>query len=139
MRKAKGKFTHLSQTARIQIEAWLKTKTPIKEIAAMLDVHISTIYREVKRGTYQKKVGYYDGYRYERLYKFKETYSPDIAEQKYRDNLAAKGAQRFQSCELYRKENRRRGIQSRRSTRRNPPQSYPVQNKYLHHHFIQLH
>lgn len=92
MRKAKGKFTHLTQTARVQIEAWLKTKTPIKEIAAMLGVHISTIYREIKRGTYQKKVGYYDGYRYERLYKFKETYSPDIAEQKYRDNLAAKGA-----------------------------------------------
>lgn len=92
MRKTTGKFKHLTQTARVQIEAWLKTKTPIKEIAEMLGVHISTIYREVKRGTYQKKIGYYDGYRYERLYKFKETYSPDIAEQKYRNNLAAKGA-----------------------------------------------
>lgn len=92
MRESQGKFKHLTITQRLQIEAWLKTKTPTKKIAEMLGVHISTVYRELKRGTYQKKVGYYDGYRYERLYKTVTTYSPDIAEQKYRDSLSAKGA-----------------------------------------------
>lgn len=92
MRKAQGKFKHLTITQRLQIEAWIKTKTPIKEIAELLHVHISTIYREIKRGMCQKKVGYYDNYRYERLYKTVTIYSPDIAEQKYRDNLTAKGA-----------------------------------------------
>ncbi len=92
MRKTKGKFKHLSMTKRLQIEAWLKTKTPIKEIAKQLEVHISTVYREVKRGTYRKKEAWYDRYRYEKRYRYKETYSPDIAEKKYRDNLAAKGA-----------------------------------------------
>ena len=95
MRKTKGKFKHLSMTARLQIEAWLKLKTPIKQIAEMLGVHISTVYREVKRGMYQKKVGYSRGDyidKDDRRYKFVETYSPDIAEKKYRNNLAAKGA-----------------------------------------------
>lgn len=95
MRKTKGKFKHLSMTARLQIEAWLKLKTPMKNIAEMLGVHISTIYREVKRGTYQRKIGYYPtNYvdKDDKRYKYVETYSPDIAERKYRDNLAAKGA-----------------------------------------------
>lgn len=95
MRKTKGKFKHLSMTARLQIEAWLQTKIPIKEIAKLLKVHISTVYREVKRGTYQKKIGYYNSDyidKNDRKYKFVETYSPDIAEKKYRNNLAAKGA-----------------------------------------------
>lgn len=92
MRKTKGNFKHLTFTARLQIEAGLKMKMPVKQIAAQIGVHISTVYRELKRGTYQKKVGYYDEYRYETLYRFKETYSPDKAEQRYRNNLSAKGA-----------------------------------------------
>lgn len=92
MRKSKGQFKHLSFTARLNIESGLKMNMPIKQIAEKIGVHISTVYREVKRGTYQKKVGYYDHYRYERLYRYKETYSPDKAEQRYRDNLIAKGA-----------------------------------------------
>ena len=92
MRKTKGKFKHLTLTQRLQIEAWIKTKTPIRKIAELLEVHISTIYRELKRGTYKKKLLWYDHYGYEKRYRYKEIYSPDIAEQKYRDNLAAKGA-----------------------------------------------
>lgn len=57
---------------------------PITKMADELGVHISTIYRELKRG------------RYERLnsdYTTEERYSPDIAEQKYQENLRAKGAE----------------------------------------------
>ena len=92
MRKAKGLYKHLTFTARLQIEAGLKMKMPVKQIAAKVGVHISTVYREIKRGVYRKKIGYYDHYGYERRYRYKETYSPDIAEKRYRDFLAAKGA-----------------------------------------------
>ena len=90
--KGKRHFNHLSFTDRLTIEAALQLKMPIKQIAEKLGVHISTIYREIKRGVYSKKIGYHDHYGYERRYRYKETYSPDIAEQKYRDHLAAKGA-----------------------------------------------
>lgn len=85
-------FSHLSFTARIQIEAWLREKIPIKKIAQNLNVHISTIYREVKRGTYQKKISRYTSFLREKYYIFTETYSPDIAHKKYKDNLTAKGS-----------------------------------------------
>lgn len=55
MRKTKENFKHLTFTARLQIEAGLKMKMPVKQIAAQIGVHISTVYRELKRGTYQKK------------------------------------------------------------------------------------
>lgn len=76
-------FKHLSFCDRLQIEALLKAKVSTKEIAQILGVHISTIYRELKRG------------RYERLnsdYTTESRYSPDIAEQRYRAYLSAKGA-----------------------------------------------
>lgn len=82
-------FKHLSITKRIQIETLLKHKIPVKEIAESIGVHVSTIYRELKRGTYEKKVRKHDYY--ERAYKTVETYSPDIAEEKYRFNLQNKG------------------------------------------------
>lgn len=81
---ARRSFNHLTFTKRLQLEALLKAKTPIKEIAKILDVHISTIYREVKRG------------RYEHLnakdWTTENRYSPDIAHEKYLENLTAKGA-----------------------------------------------
>ena len=46
---AKG-FKHLTKADRIKIEALLKAGHSIKEIADLLHVHRSTIYREVKRG-----------------------------------------------------------------------------------------
>lgn len=77
------KFKHFSENDRLQLEAYLKAgKTPA-EIAVFLHKHISSIYREFKRG------------RYEHLntdYTTEERYSPDIAQSKYRENLAAKGA-----------------------------------------------
>ena len=67
-------------------------KMPVKQIAAKVGVHISTVYREVKRGVYIKKEGWRDRYGYEKRYRYKETYSPDIAEKRYREFLAEKGA-----------------------------------------------
>ncbi|MGN1052445.1 MAG: IS30 family transposase [Candidatus Scatosoma sp.] len=92
MRNTKDTFRHLTFTARLQIEAGLKVKMPINQIAKQIGVHVSTVYREIKRGIYQKKTSYYDHYGYEKRYRYKETYSPDKAEQRYRNNLAAKGA-----------------------------------------------
>lgn len=77
------RYRHLSYTDRLRIEASAKAGRSAKEIAGDLGVHISTIYREVKRG------------RYDHLnsdYTTENRYSPDIADQKYRDNLKAKGA-----------------------------------------------
>ena len=48
---AKG-FKHLTKADRIKIEALLKAGHSIKEIADLLHVHRSTIYREVKRGIF---------------------------------------------------------------------------------------
>lgn len=77
------RFKHLTHTDRLKIEASLKEgKTP-KEISAEIRVHISTIYREVKRGQYtHMNTDLTTDIRY----------SPDIAHDKYRANLAAKGA-----------------------------------------------
>lgn len=46
----KKRFNHLSWTKRLQLEALLKAKMSIKEIAQTLGVHISTVYREFKPG-----------------------------------------------------------------------------------------
>jgi len=43
------KNKHLTSVQRNQIEVLLKTKTPIKKIATLLDKDKSTIYREIKR------------------------------------------------------------------------------------------
>ena len=78
------KFKHFSENDRLQLEAYLKAGKKPSEIAVFLHKHISSVYREIKRG------------RYEHLntdYTTEERYSPDIAQSKYRENLAAKGAE----------------------------------------------
>ena len=77
------KFKHLTKTSRLQLEAYLKINMPVKEIAEHLNVHISTIYREIKRGKcelldYQLRTYV--------------AYSPDIAEEHYQTNLKDKGS-----------------------------------------------
>ena len=54
-----------------------------KEIAEELGVHISTVYRELKRGTYEHLNSDYTT---------EERYSPEKAEARYQEGLAAKGA-----------------------------------------------
>lgn len=77
------RFKHLSKTDRLRIEAFLRAGKKPKEIALEISVHISTIYREVKRGQYEHlNSDWTQEWRY----------SPDIAEEKYQRNLRAKGA-----------------------------------------------
>ncbi len=76
-------FRHLTFTQRLQLEAYLKAKLPKKEIAKLLGVHISTVYREIKRGAYTRLNS--------NTYEYYTFYSPDISEKKYRYNLSAKG------------------------------------------------
>lgn len=83
MASEKGRrFSHLRWKDRLKIEKMLKERKKPKEIAAALHVHTSTIYREMKRGmTVQRTSDLID----------REVYCPDVAENKYRANLAAKG------------------------------------------------
>lgn len=76
-------FKHLTWERRLQIEALLKAGVSPCKIAEQLHVHNSTIYREIKRGQYEHLNG--DDYTTE------IRYSPDMAHQEYRANLAAKG------------------------------------------------
>ena len=47
------KYSFLTSRERIQLETYLKVKKTPKEIARLMNRHISTIYREIKRGSYQ--------------------------------------------------------------------------------------
>jgi len=75
-------FKHLTKTKRLQLEAYLQMKMTKKQIAKELNVHISTIYREIKKGLY-------DHMNYDLTYELR--YSCDLAEEKYQMNLKAKG------------------------------------------------
>ena len=93
MRKKKGHYKCITWQQRLQIEAYLKIGTSKKEIAKLLGVHISTIYREIKRGTYKHKQILYDRYYGGKIgEKFETRYSPDIAEEKYKQGLTVRGA-----------------------------------------------
>ncbi len=76
-------YKHLSFSDRLKIEAWQKVGVKPRVMADELGVHLSTIYRELKRGVYT---------RLNSDYTTEERYSPDIAEERYRENLKAKGA-----------------------------------------------
>lgn len=76
-------FTHLTWNNRLQMEAFLKAGMKPGAIADELGVHISTVYREMKRGCYEHL---------NTDYTTEMRYSPDKAEEKYRFNLTAKGA-----------------------------------------------
>ena len=75
-------FSHVTRSDRITIEAMLKAGSSRKEIAEKIGVHVSTIYREEKRGRYIHTNSDLTE---------EERYSPDIADEKYRENLRAKG------------------------------------------------
>ena len=75
-------YHHFTWTERLQIEAWLKVGTKKKEIARLLNKNINSIYRELKRGEYLHLNSDYTT---------EIRYSPDIAEERYRENLKAKG------------------------------------------------
>ena len=76
-------YNHLTITNRLQIEAWQRVKIKPQQMAVQLGVHISTIYRELKRGEYEHL---------NTDYTKEKRYSADIAEQRYQESLRAKGA-----------------------------------------------
>ena len=77
-------FSHLQLTDRRKIEYGLNRGDTPKQIAAELHVHVSTIYREIKRSRWE----WLDG----ATWLTEDRYNPDGAERRYRENLAAKGA-----------------------------------------------
>lgn len=76
------KFHHLTRDDRLKIEVLLKADHKPQEIADIIGVHVSTIYREKNRGKYEHTLTDLTT---------EIRYSPDIAEEKYRNNLAEKG------------------------------------------------
>lgn len=76
-------YKHLTKTDRLRIEKWLKMGMKPREVADKLRVHVSTIYRELKRGAYDRLDG--------GTWEVKTAYSPDIAEEKYQAHLREKG------------------------------------------------
>ena len=77
-------FKHLTRTKRLMLEEFLKNKVDKKEIAKYLNVHLSTIYREVKRGAYKHLIG--------STWEEETRYSCDKAHNRYLENLKNKGA-----------------------------------------------
>lgn len=79
-----GQHWHqLTHTDRLRIEANLNVGRTPRHIADMLHVHISTIYREIKRGRYTHMNSDLTT---------DDRYSPDIAQRRCDENMAAKGA-----------------------------------------------
>ncbi len=77
-------YKHITYTKRLQIETLLKNKIPKCKIAEFIGVDYSTLSRELKRGKYTRLNG--------DTWEYVESYSADIAERKYQENLKAKGA-----------------------------------------------
>ena len=82
--KGKGTFRHLGYADRIKIEALQKAGTCVKEIAAYIGCSVSTVYRELKRGSYKRLTSEWETV---------SAYSADIAQQDYDYKATAKGAQ----------------------------------------------
>lgn len=78
-----GYFTYTDADKDLDIEKWLKMGMKPREVADKLRVHVSTIYRELKRGAYDRLDG--------GTWEVKTVYSPDIAEEKYQAHLREKG------------------------------------------------
>lgn len=76
-------FKHLTKNDRLRIEKWQRRGLKPPQIAEKLRVHVSTIYRELKRGEYERL----DGATWEMV----TAYSPDIAERGIRNTCGRKG------------------------------------------------
>lgn len=78
----KRHYRQLTRTDRIKLESLLRVKCPKSEIAKILQVNPSTVYREIKRGEYTHRNSDWTE---------EVRYSSDLADRRYRENLAAKG------------------------------------------------
>ena len=75
---------YLTWADRLHVEAWLRVGKSKREIAALLEVSLQTVYNELKRGEYL---------RLDKNWNYVTAYSPDIADEKVRTGYARKGAQ----------------------------------------------
>ena len=81
---------NLSFTQRLQIEILFNAKHKVKEIAEKLELHISTIYKELKKGQYEhttKQDTFWYGVRYKKQIR----YSAQIAQDRYNQVCLNKG------------------------------------------------
>ena len=92
----KRSYKQLNWTSRIKLETMLKHGHSKKEIAEELGVHISTVYRELKRGTYEHLNSDYTT---------EERYSPEI-----RRGAVSRGALRERSSAQDWEKPRRRAV-----------------------------
>ncbi len=76
-------YTHITYTKRLIIESLINKKVNKREIADIIGVHVSNLYRELERGKYTRLDG--------STWIYHDAYSADIAERKYQENLRAKG------------------------------------------------
>lgn len=76
------RFSQLRWKDRLRIEKMLKEGRKVQEIADALRVHNSTIYREIKRGMTCQLTSEWE---------YIQVYCPETAEQKYQENMQAKG------------------------------------------------
>lgn len=76
-------YKRFTRAERYKLEALLQAGVAKKEIAKILNKHISSIYREIKRGEYQKRDS--------ATWKDITCYSPDIAQDKFDANQREKG------------------------------------------------
>ena len=73
-------YKHLTKTDRLRIEKWLKMGMKPREVADKLRVHVSTIYRELKRG----ETGGLDR-------NLRKAYNPVLAQQRVQENFKRRG------------------------------------------------
>lgn len=81
---------NLSFTQRLKIETLNNAKMSVKEIAKVLGLHISTVYRELKRGEYEhlsKRTDFWSGVKIKK----EKRYSAQIAEDRYNFLCSSKG------------------------------------------------
>lgn len=76
-------YRQLNWEDRVRLEALLLGGISKKEIAKILHCHISTVYREIKKGSYEHRRSDYTT---------EVRYSPEIAQQKYEAGLQNRGA-----------------------------------------------
>lgn len=77
-------YKHLSYTERTNIEVLLRAGHTPREIAQTLGRHISTIYREIKKGTYIHRNSDWTE---------EKRYSPEMVQDRYDESLRARGPQ----------------------------------------------
>lgn len=128
-------FSHLTKADRYKIEALLNNGHSAKEIAAEIHVHISTIYREIKRARMVHRNSDWTE---------EERYNPDEAHRRYRENLSAKGAplkigRDYALAEYLERKVLEEGRSPRRRTCRHCFRGAGIQNYDLHKHLLRLH